>query len=207
MDAVLCGIDPGLGTSGYAVIRSGGDRAAVMDAGVCRFDPRLPLSERLVAIDHDISAILTEHHPQVVAVEQLYSHYNHPRTAILMGHARGVILLAAAKVGIEVRSYSATRVKRYLTGNGRASKAQMQRAIQVTLGLLALPEPADVADALAIALCCAGDVAKRMLNAEFGMRNNGEATKPRSHEGTETEHSPIRQSTIDNRQSRRIVLR
>jgi len=157
MDAVLCGIDPGLGTSGYAVIRSGGDGGAVMDAGVCRFDPKLPLSQRLVAIDHDISAILTEHRPQVVAVEELYSHYNHPRTAILMGHARGVILLAAAKLGIEVRSYSATRIKRHLTGNGRASKSQMQRAIQVTLGLLTLPEPADVADALAIALCCAGD--------------------------------------------------
>jgi len=157
MDAVLCGIDPGLGTSGYAVIRAGGDGMAVVDAGVCRFDPKLPLAERLVAIDRDISAILNEHHPEVVAVEQLYSHYNHPRTAILMGHARGVILLAAARLGIEVRSYSATRVKRFLTGNGRATKTQMQRAIQVTLGLLTIPEPADVADALAIALCCAGD--------------------------------------------------
>ena len=157
MDAVLCGIDPGLGTSGYAVIRAGGDGTAVVDAGVCRFDPKLPLAERLVAIDHDISAIFNEHHPEVVAVEQLYSHYNHPRTAILMGHARGVILLAAARLGIEVRSYSATRIKRYLTGNGRATKAQMQRAIQLTLGLLTIPEPADVADALAIALCLAGD--------------------------------------------------
>ncbi len=157
MDAVLCGIDPGLGTSGYAVIRTGGEGTAVVDAGVCRFDPKLPLAERLVAIDHDISAILNEHHPEVVAVEQLYSHYNHPRTAILMGHARGVILLAAARLGIEVHSYSATRIKRYLTGNGRATKAQMQRAIQLTLGLLTIPEPADVADALAIALCLAGD--------------------------------------------------
>jgi len=160
MDAVLCGIDPGLGTSGYAVIRAGGDGTAVVDAGVCRFDPRLPLAERLVAIDHDISAILNEHHPEVVAVEQLYSHYNHPRTAILMGHARGVILLAAARLGIEVRSYSATRIKRYLTGNGRATKAQMQRAIQLTLGLLTIPEPADVADALAIALCCASEMTR-----------------------------------------------
>jgi len=158
MDAVLCGIDPGLGTSGYAVIRTGGEGTAVVDAGVCRFDPKLPLAERLVAIDHDISAILNEHQPELVAVEQLYSHYTHPRTAILMGHARGVILLAAARLGIEVRSYSATRIKRYLTGNGRATKAQMQRAIQLTLGLLTIPEPADVADALAIALCGAADI-------------------------------------------------
>jgi len=166
MDAVLCGIDPGLGVTGYALLQSNGDRPSVLDAGVCRFDPTLPLPARLAAVEHDISAILAEHRPRVVAVEQLYSHYNHPRTAILMGHARGVILLAAARLDIEVRSYSATRVKRYLTGNGRATKAQMQRAIRVTLGLLTLPEPADVADALAIALCCAGDVAKRMLNAE-----------------------------------------
>ncbi len=163
MDAVVCGIDPGLGVTGYAVLRRddrvpGGGQAGILDAGVCRFDPKTPLTERLVAVETDISAILTEHRPGAVAVEQLYSHYNHPRTAILMGHARGVILLAAARLGIEVRSYSATRIKRYLTGNGRATKAQMQRAIRTTLGLEALPEPADVADALAIALCCIADL-------------------------------------------------
>ena len=172
MDAVLCGIDPGLGSSGYAVIRVGSGATAVVDAGVCRFDPKLPLAERLVAIDHDISAILNEHRPEVVAVEQLYSHYNHPRTAILMGHARGVILLAAARLGIEVRSYSATRIKRYLTGNGRATKAQMQRAIQLTLGLLTIPEPADVADALAIALCCLGDKSARREKLEARNEKN-----------------------------------
>ncbi|MGB2985478.1 MAG: crossover junction endodeoxyribonuclease RuvC [Phycisphaerae bacterium] len=157
MEAVICGIDPGLGVTGYAVLKVHGERMSVVDAGICRFDEKLPLAERLAAIERDISSILAEHQPDLVAVEQLYAHYKHPRTAILMGHARGVILLAAAKLGIEVRSYAATQVKRYLTGNGRATKAQMQRAIQTTLGLSALPEPADVADALAIALSCAGD--------------------------------------------------
>ena len=128
-----------------------------MDAGVCRFEARGSLPGRLVAVEQDLSAILAEHQPDIVAVEELYAHYKHPRTAILMGHARGVILLTAARRGIEVRSYSATRVKRYLTGNGRATKGQVQRAIQMTLGLPSLPEPADVADALAIALCCASD--------------------------------------------------
>ncbi len=184
MEAMVCGIDPGLGTTGYAVIRTGGARHEVIDAGVCRIDPKLPLAERLAAIDHDICAILQEHHPEVVAVEQLYSHYNHPRTAILMGHARGVIMLAAARLGIEVRGYSATRIKRYLTGNGRATKAQVQRAIQMTLGLLTVPEPADVADALAIALCCAGD---RCCDRERA--------------------GDLRQSTFDNRLSPRIALR
>ncbi len=170
MDAVVCGIDPGLGTTGYAVVRMNGAQATVQDAGVCRSDAGTSLPDRLASLERDIAAVLGEHQPSVVAVEQLYSHYLHPRTAILMGHARGVILLAAGKAGIEVKSYSATRVKRYLTGNGRATKGQMQRAIQATLGLAKLPEPADVADAIAIALCCAAE-ARGMKNAEFGMRN------------------------------------
>jgi len=160
MASVICGIDPGLGITGYAVVGNENGTigaARILDAGVCRFVANAPLAERLAAIEADITAILSEHRPGVVAVEQLYSHYNHPRTAILMGHARGVILLAAAKMGIEVRSYSATRIKRFLTGNGRASKSQVQRAIQTALILPAPPEPPDVADALAIALCCAND--------------------------------------------------
>ncbi len=163
MDAVICGIDPGLGATGYGVLRTSGDRTQVLEAGVCRFDADRPLSERLVQIDRDLSTIFSDHRPGVVAVEQLYAHYKHPRTAILMGHARGVILLCAARLGIEVRSYAATQVKRHLTGSGRASKGQMQRAIQVTLGLDALPEPPDVADALAIALCAASEVNRREL--------------------------------------------
>ena len=161
MDTSVCGIDPGLALTGYAVLRANGNQQSVVDAGVCRFDQALPLAERLTDVERDVSSVLTEHRPDLVAVEELYAHYKHPRTAILMGHARGVILLAASKLGIEVRSYQATRIKRYLTGNGRATKMQMQRAIQATLGLPDLPEPADVADALAIALCCAGDVSSK----------------------------------------------
>jgi crossover junction endodeoxyribonuclease RuvC len=156
--AVICGIDPGLAVTGYAVVQARGDQMTAVDAGVCRFDESRPLPERLADIERDITGILEEHRPYVVAVEELYAHYAHPRTAILMGHARGVILLAAARLGIEVRSYAATRIKRYLTGNGRATKVQVQRAIQSALGLPALPEPPDVADALAIAMACVGDL-------------------------------------------------
>ena len=88
-----------------------------------------------------------------MAVEQLYAHYNHPRTAILMAHARGAIYLAAAQARIPVASYAATRVKKTLTGSGHAPKRQIQRAIQTELGLDCLPEPHDVADACAVALC------------------------------------------------------
>ncbi len=158
MDAVVCGIDPGLLITGYGVVRTCGSREpVVVDAGVCRFDAKAPLETRLVAIESDLDAILSEHKPDIVAVEQLYAHYKHPRTAILMGHARGVMLLVASRRGIPVRSYAATQVKRYLTGNGRATKDQVQRAIQTTLGLSEIPEPPDVADALAIALCCGAD--------------------------------------------------
>lgn len=159
MDVTICGIDPGLQTTGYAVLTGGPDAPQVMDAGACRFDPRGSLADRLVAIEQDITTILREHQPAFVAVESLYAHYKHPRTAILMGHARGVILLSAAAAGCSVRHYSATRIKRFLTGNGRASKRQVQRAIEAALGLAEAPEPPDVADALAIALCCASDVA------------------------------------------------
>src|SRR5262249_35219168 len=91
--------------------------------------------------------------PAVMALEQLYSHVAHPRTSILMGHARGVICLAAAEAGIPVVHYPATQIKRILTGNGRASKLQMQLATQRELRLDEVPEPPDVADALAVALC------------------------------------------------------
>ena len=158
MEAVICGIDPGLGITGYAVLAVREQQLSVVDAGICHPDGDGSLAKRLADIERDISAILQEHRPDLVAVEELYAHYKHPRTAILMGHVRGVILCGAAKLGIEVHNYAATRIKRYLTGNGRATKAQMQRTIRATLGLTELPEPADVADALAIAMCCAGDV-------------------------------------------------
>ncbi len=160
MDAIVCGIDPGLGITGYAVLRSDGQRHEVIDAGACRGDEELSLAMRLASLERDISSIVEEHRPMAIAVEQLYSHYKHPRTAILMGHARGVILMAAARQGVKVHDYAATKVKRFMTGNGHASKEQVQQAVKVTLGLDTAPEPFDVADALAIAVCCASDICR-----------------------------------------------
>lgn len=159
----ICGVDPGLATSGYAVIAIGRGPPTIHDAGVCRTDADAELPRRLAQIERDFTELLEQFRPQVLGVEQLYSHYNHPRTAILMGHARGVILAVAARFDIEVKSFTATQVKRYLTGNGRASKAQIQRAIKATLGLSVTPEPDDVADALAVALCCAHAVQHERL--------------------------------------------
>lgn len=150
---ILLGIDPGLDRTGYAVIEAAGRR--IRDAGLIRSTSDDSLARRLREIDIGLEEVLTEHDVGLVAVEDLYAHYKHPRTAILMGHARGVILLAAARHGVEVLSLPATAVKKTLTGNGHASKNQVQRAIMTTLKLAEVPEPPDVADALAVALCAA----------------------------------------------------
>jgi len=149
----ILGVDPGLQATGYAVIETGRTSAGVILAGVVRTDREAPLEKRLEQIHQGLSQVIRETSPRVAVVEELYSHYNHPRTAILMGHARGVIYFTARQHGLEVKSYSATRIKKFLTGNGRASKAQIQKTIQVSLKLDAPPEPPDVADALAVALC------------------------------------------------------
>ncbi len=155
---IILGIDPGLRVCGYGVIRAEGGNEELIEAGVFRSDSAASLEKRLAQISADTESIIDTYMPTVVAVEELYAHYKHPRTAILMGHARGVILLAAAKAGSRVESFTATRIKKSLTGNGRAGKGQMQRAIQTLLALPDLPEPADVADAIAAALCCANEL-------------------------------------------------
>jgi crossover junction endodeoxyribonuclease RuvC len=151
----ILGIDPGLRLCGYAIIESAGPKEELIEAGVFRTDNGSTIEEKLNQISEDTKTLLEKFRPEIMAVEQLYSHYAHPRTAILMGHARGVILQKAAEAGVEVRSFSATRIKKSVTGNGRASKEQIQRAIQTVLALPKLPTPSDVADAIAAALCCA----------------------------------------------------
>lgn len=149
----ILGIDPGLNITGYGVLEVCQRRLKLCEAGVIRGTDRRSLTRRLAEIYEGVRDVIASLHPAVLALEQLYSHYDRPRTAILMGHARGVICLAGAQAGIPVVHYAATQVKRILTGSGRASKAQMQQAIMRELGLPTAPEPPDVADALAIALC------------------------------------------------------
>lgn len=148
----ICGIDPGLRTTGYAVIDAEGARVKLIEAGVVRPDKSCTLPVRLRQLSLEIHDVFKEHRPDAIAVEKLYSHYAHPITAILMGHARGVILAAAAQAHIDLMDISATRIKRLLTGNGHASKTQVQGAVMHVLNLKETPEPPDVADAIAIAL-------------------------------------------------------
>src|SRR5207244_1774632 len=105
------------------------------------------LAPRLRILYDGIVEVLDQFRPKTMAVEQLYAHYDHPRTAILMAHARGVIFLAAAQRDVPVCSYNATSIKKTITGSGRASKEQIQFAVQRELGLAKMPEPPDVADA------------------------------------------------------------
>jgi crossover junction endodeoxyribonuclease RuvC len=151
----ILGIDPGLQITGYAVLEVG-PQPRVCEAGIIRSTEGRSVTDmahRLLVIYNGIVEVMDQFQPGVVAVEQLYAHYDHPRTAILMAHARGMVFLAAAQRDVPVVSYNATRIKKTITGAGRASKDQVQRTIQRELGLAALPEPPDVADALAAALC------------------------------------------------------
>ena len=149
----ILGIDPGTNITGYGLVEFAGRDPAVIEAGTIRTTTKAELATRITQIYVDLCEILDEHKPDFVGVEQLYSHYAHPRTAITMGHARGVILLACEQRGIAVRHLTATQIKKSLTGNGHATKAQMQQAVQALCRLDKPPTPADVADAIAIALC------------------------------------------------------
>ena len=153
----IVGIDPGLQITGYGCVdltpRS--REPALVEAGVFRFRPRAALASRLAQLSEDLSALLDELKPDVMVVEKLFSHYRHARTAIIMGHARGVVLLAGQSRRIRLEELAPTEIKRAVTGHGHASKAQVQRAVMTQCGLKRLPQPADVADAIAIALCAA----------------------------------------------------
>ena len=127
--------------------------AVLVEGGVIRLDAKTSVSARLRELDTDLAEIIARLEPEAVAVEKLYAHYKHPTTAIVMGHARGVVLLAIERAGLRLIELGATEVKKSLTGNGHASKEQMQRGVAVQLGLSAPPRPADVADAIAIGLC------------------------------------------------------
>lgn len=162
----ILGIDPGLQVSGYACLESAFDEFKLIEAGVFRIPADQAMEARLNQIAEDIEAILKKYKPEIVAVEELYSHYAHPKTAILMAHARGVILQKCCQEKIEVKGFSATKIKKSITGNGRATKQQVQRSVQFMLGLPAPPEPNDVADAIAAAMCCASLMNSRLMEME-----------------------------------------
>jgi crossover junction endodeoxyribonuclease RuvC len=145
------GVDPGLVATGYGVLEIGPGGVTVRDAGVISTTTGQPLEARLNALHRAVYRIIELQSPGLLVVEDLYTEYKFPRTAILMGHARGVIYLAARQLGVSVLALAPAEVKRAMTGNGAAGKGQMQRAVQTLLGLKELPRPSHVADALGLA--------------------------------------------------------
>lgn len=158
----MLGIDPGLRVTGYACLQAGGvGPPTVLEAGVIRLArtgsggdrAASSVSARVAELDTEVRGLIERLRPDAVAIEALFAHYKHPATAIVMGHGRGVLLLAVHRAGLPLVELRPAEVKKALTGNGQADKAQVQRAVQSRLGLAELPKPADMADAIAIAWC------------------------------------------------------
>ncbi|MCK4851619.1 MAG: crossover junction endodeoxyribonuclease RuvC [Candidatus Omnitrophica bacterium] len=149
----ILGIDPGLNRTGYGLVEAHGpEQMALIEAGVIRTSSGDSISIRTADIFKNLTDIITEHKPEVLVLEKLYSHYRHPVTSILMGHARGVVCLVCGLNNVRLVSYPATRIKKSVTGNGSATKAQVQKTIKKLLRLKTLPEPVDISDALAMAV-------------------------------------------------------
>ena len=149
----ILGIDPGLNITGYSVLDTDGNQFSIVEGGIVRSKRKDLLGDRLREIHDGLTEVIQRHKPDVAGLEKLYSHYANPTTAIIMGHARGVICLACAENDVPVHPYAATQIKKVMTGNGRAPKSQVQLAVASQLNLDSVPEPADVADAAAIAIC------------------------------------------------------
>lgn len=156
----LLGIDPGLRVTGYGCVDVSRSEPQLVEAGVIRLAKSggrstASIADRLAELDADLRELLERLRPDAVAVEALFAHYKHPATAITMGHARGVILLNISRTGLRLVELRPNEIKKFLTGHGHAGKHQMQAAVQSRLRLAKRPDPPDVADAIAIALCAA----------------------------------------------------
>ncbi len=147
------GIDPGLCRTGYALIERTIRGPVLREGGVIQSTQKLSLHQRIHEIGCGLREILAELKPEIVAIEQVFSNAQNVKSSLLLAHARGAILMTIADAGIPVVHYTPAEVKRLLTGSGKAPKDQMQHAIRMELKLAELPEPNDVADASAVALC------------------------------------------------------
>ncbi len=154
---IILGIDPGTAALGYGVVERIGGRLRAIDHGCLETSPDLPMPERLLAIHGFVDDLISLHDPDVVAVERLFFSRN-AQTAIAVGQARGVVLLAAAQHERPVREATPNEVKSAIAGYGAADKEQVQRMVQLVLGMAELPRPDDAADALAIAVCIANRI-------------------------------------------------
>ena len=149
---IVLGIDPGTAITGYGLVREEDGQAVALAYGAITTPSNLSLPNRLILLQRELAAVIDQHQPDQSAVEQLFFNKN-VRTALAVGHARGVVLLTLAQANIPIYEYTPLEVKQAVTGNGRADKAQVQQMVTLLLNLSKIPKPDDVADALAIALC------------------------------------------------------
>jgi len=179
----ILGIDPGLNITGYGLIEAD-DRGKVrlVEAGVIRTSYKAGIAGRLRKIHDSLNVLINEENPDVVVLEKIYSHYKHPATSILMGHARGVTCLLCGLRGIRLVNYPSTRIKKAITGVGHASKMQIQRMVTDSLALRKVPEPVDITDALALALGYVHIEMKERVteNPGSGIRNHKQNQRYRS---------------------------
>lgn len=162
---IILGIDPGYAIVGYGVIKYEGGKMSVIDYGKITTEANIPLSKRLKLIYDSLAQLIETFKPDVVAVEELFFNSN-VKTAIAVGHARGVIILAAANKNIKIAEYTPLQIKQAVVGYGRADKNQVQQMVKMFLKLKDVPKPDDTADALAVAICHANSSA---LSNQLGL--------------------------------------
>lgn len=149
----ILGLDPGSRATGYGIIEKAGDNVEFVTCGVIRTSPKAVLADRLMEIYDGVSEVIVKHDPTRAAVEDIFVAVN-PRSALKLGHARGVIILAAMQHGLSIHEYSPRVIKQAVAGYGQAAKAQVQHMVRILLRLSSTPSH-DAADALAVALCYA----------------------------------------------------
>jgi crossover junction endodeoxyribonuclease RuvC len=149
---IIFGIDPGSDRTGYGCVNTDGSRHTLITCGAIKTKASATFPQKLLVIHAGLAALLSECRPDAVAIENLF-HAVNARSALTLGHARGVAMLAAAEAGVPIFEYTPAEVKRVVVGYGRAEKAQVQQMIKMLLGLAQAPSPYDAADALAVAVC------------------------------------------------------
>ncbi|NLO83754.1 MAG: crossover junction endodeoxyribonuclease RuvC [Clostridiales bacterium] len=165
---IVLGIDPGMAILGYGVVEQCGSSLKPIDYGVVTTPPDMMTAQRLTVIFEAVGQLIDRYCPESIAVEELFFNKN-AKTALSIGHARGVAILAAALKSVEVYEYTPLQVKQAVVGYGRASKQQVQQMVRMLLGLKEIPKPDDAADALAVSICHLHSIAlQKKLQHETG---------------------------------------
>lgn len=149
---IILGIDPGIAILGFGIVKYEGNKFTTISYDAIKTESKISMPQRLAIIHNGLSELIGTYKPDVVAVEELFFNKN-VKTALTVGHARGVILLTAYEAGLGIYEYTPLQVKQAIVGYGRAEKQQVQQMVKVILNLNAVPKPDDVADALAVAIC------------------------------------------------------